>query len=55
MDIIIIIMLLGLAAAYVILHPFKSAKLIIYLAAVFLLGLGVLGAMYLALIHWITI
>lgn len=46
MDVIIIILLLGLAAGYVLLHPLKSAKLLIHLAAAFLLGVLILCALY---------
>ena len=46
MDVIIVILLLGLAAGYVLLHPLKSAKLIIYLAGAFLLGVLILCALY---------
>ena len=49
MDVIIVILLLGLAAGYVLLHPFKSAKLLMYLAGAFLLGVGILCVLYWAL------
>ena len=39
MEVIIFILLLGLAAGYAILHPFKSAKLILILCGAFLLGM----------------
>ena len=46
MEVIIAILLLGLAAGYAILHPFKSAKLILILCGAFLLGMLVLCALY---------
>ena len=46
MDVIIVILLLGLAAGYVLLHPFKSAKLLAYLVGAFLLGVLILCALY---------
>ena len=46
MEVIIAILLLGLAAGYAILHPFKSAKLILILCGAFLLGMLVLCAVY---------
>ena len=46
MEVIIAILLLGLAAGYAILHPFKSAKLILIICGAFLLGMLVLCALY---------
>ena len=46
MDIIIVILLLGLATGYVLLHPIKSAKLILIVCGAFLLGLLVCSAFY---------
>ena len=49
MEVIIVILLLGLAAGYVVLHPFKSAKLILILCGAFLLGMLVLCVLYWAI------
>ena len=46
MDVIIVILLLGLAAGYFLLNPRNSEKLIIYLAGAFLLGVLILCALY---------
>ena len=46
MEVIIFILLLGLAAGYAILHPFKSAKLLLIIGGAFLLGMLVLCALY---------
>ena len=46
MEVIIFILLLGLAAGYAILHPFKSAKLLLIIGGAFLLGMLVLCVIY---------
>ena len=46
MEVIIAILLLGLAAGYAILHPFKSAKLLLIIGGAFLLGMLVLCVIY---------
>ena len=46
MEVIIVILLLGLATGYVVLHPFKTAKLLLIIGGAFLLGLLVLCAIY---------
>ena len=46
MEVIIVILLLGLATGYVVLHPLKSAKVMLTVSGAFLLGLLVLCALY---------